>query len=71
MSLELQEPTDALTNGQVTIELTISDEVAGLGIVTQLTDFDSEKTFVTRELHDHLLDYNVDVRDHGVDVVEP
>lgn len=67
----VDEPTDALTNGQVTLELTISDEVTELGILTELTGIDSEGSKVTDELREHILDeYRIDVTEHGIGVFD-
>lgn len=67
----VDEPTDALTNGQVTIELTISDEVSELGILTELTGIEAEGSKVTPELREHILDeHGVDVTEHGIGVFE-
>lgn len=72
MTLDLvDDPTDSLTNGQVTIELTISDEVSSLGILAELTGIEAEGSKVTPELREHILDeYGVDVTEHGIGVFE-
>jgi hypothetical protein len=65
------EPTDKSTNGKVTLELEISDPCLDLGIETRLVGFESEKSFVTEELAEHLeWEHNIDVEEHGVEIVE-
>lgn len=65
------EPTDKSTNGKVTLEFEISDPVLDLGIETRLVGFESEKSFVTEELAEHLgREHGIDVEDHGVEIVE-
>lgn len=64
------EPTDNLNNGQVTLELTITDEVSGLGILTELTGFEATNG-VTEELAEHIWDeYRIDVEEHGVEIYD-
>lgn len=72
MTMQVQEEaTDSTNNGQVTIELTITDEVMNLGILTELISIESEKSFVTDELADHLMhEYHIDVEEHGIEIVE-
>lgn len=65
------EPTDKSTNGKVTLEFEISDPVMDPCIETRLVGFESEKSFVTEELAEHLeWEHNIDVEKHGVEIVE-
>ena len=65
------EPYDGLTNGKVTITIEICDPIGKLGIMTSMTEFDSEKSYVTDELAEHLeWEHGIDVSDFDLEVVE-
>lgn len=69
MTDETIEPIDKPTNGKVTVTLEISDPVSQLGVETRLLEFESEKSFVSKRLADHIWnELLIDVEDHGVEV---
>lgn len=69
--MEVTEPTDEMTNGTVTLELELSDPVGKAGIETRLLELESEKSFVTGQLAEHLwCELGIDVEQHDIDVVE-